>query len=154
MACLAFPLCPLAITEAERGIPGILKRIRAVFEKVGLKYNESVVVRITGCPNGCARPYMAELRLVGDGPNSYQLKVSWTRGLRSHGREGPVAPARHNLRLFDDKETYEAMDGLANLQNKSAHQLSMEVIGNYVASGQDGKSINNVPVYRMRPPPR
>ncbi|KAK7276102.1 hypothetical protein RIF29_17235 [Crotalaria pallida] len=73
MACPAFPLCPLAITEAERGIPGILKRIRAVFEKVGLKYTESVVVRITGCPNGCARPYMAELGLVGDGPNSYQI---------------------------------------------------------------------------------
>ncbi|RDX80129.1 Sulfite reductase [ferredoxin], chloroplastic, partial [Mucuna pruriens] len=73
MACPAFPLCPLAITEAERGIPNILKRIRAVFDKVGLKYSESVVVRITGCPNGCARPYMAELGLVGDGPNSYQI---------------------------------------------------------------------------------
>ncbi|CAJ2679797.1 unnamed protein product [Trifolium pratense] len=73
MACPAFPLCPLAITEAERGIPSILKRIRAMFEKVGLKYSESIVVRITGCPNGCARPYMAELGLVGDGPNSYQV---------------------------------------------------------------------------------
>jgi sulfite reductase (ferredoxin) len=41
--------------------------------QVGLKYTESVVVRITGCPNGCARPYMAELGLVGDGPNSYQV---------------------------------------------------------------------------------
>lgn len=41
--------------------------------QVGLRYSESVVVRITGCPNGCARPYMAELGLVGDGPNSYQV---------------------------------------------------------------------------------
>lgn len=41
--------------------------------QVGLKYNESVVIRVTGCPNGCARPYMAELGLVGDGPNSYQV---------------------------------------------------------------------------------
>ncbi|XVF47374.1 hypothetical protein PTKIN_Ptkin03bG0103900 [Pterospermum kingtungense] len=78
MACPAFPLCPLAITEAERGIPDILKRIRAVFEKVGLKYSESVVIRITGCPNGCARPYMAELGLVGDGPNSYQIWLGGT----------------------------------------------------------------------------
>ncbi|KAH0891141.1 hypothetical protein HID58_053570 [Brassica napus] len=61
MACPAFPLCPLAITEAERGIPSILKRVRAMFEKVGLEYDESVVVRVTGCPNGCARPYMAEI---------------------------------------------------------------------------------------------
>lgn len=41
--------------------------------QVGLPYNESIVVRVTGCPNGCARPYMAELGLVGDGPNSYQV---------------------------------------------------------------------------------
>ncbi|XP_042514765.1 sulfite reductase [ferredoxin], chloroplastic-like [Macadamia integrifolia] len=73
MACPAFPLCPLAITEAERGIPDILKRVRAVFDKVGLQYDESVVIRVTGCPNGCSRPYMAELGLVGDGPNSYQI---------------------------------------------------------------------------------
>ncbi|KAL2329228.1 hypothetical protein Fmac_022655 [Flemingia macrophylla] len=191
MACPAFPLCPLAITEAERGIPNILKRIRAVFDKVGLKYNESVVVRITGCPNGCARPYMAELGLVGDGPNSYQLwlggnkkqtslaqtfmdKVKlhdlekvleplfyyWKQRRQSKESfgdftnrmgfeklkelvekwEGPVvAPARHNLKLFADKETYEAMDELAKLQNKSAHQLAMEVIRNYVASNQNGK---------------
>lgn len=41
--------------------------------QVGLKYHESVVIRVTGCPNGCARSYMAELGLVGDGPNSYQV---------------------------------------------------------------------------------
>lgn len=44
-----------------------------LFSQVGLKYNESVVIRMTGCPNGCARPYMAELGFVGDGPNSYQV---------------------------------------------------------------------------------
>jgi sulfite reductase (ferredoxin) len=73
MACPALPLCPLAIAEAERGAPDILKRIRNLFEKVRLKSTESLVVRITGCPNGFARPYMAELGLVGDGPNSYQI---------------------------------------------------------------------------------
>ncbi|KAJ8483848.1 hypothetical protein OPV22_016333 [Ensete ventricosum] len=78
MACPALPLCPLAITEAERGIPQILKRIRAVFNKVGIENNESVVIRVTGCPNGCARPYMAELGLVGDGPNSYQVWLGGT----------------------------------------------------------------------------
>ncbi|KAJ8645166.1 hypothetical protein MRB53_006914 [Persea americana] len=78
MACPALPLCTLAITEAERGIPDILKRVRAVFDKVGLDYNESMVIRVTGCPNGCARPYMAELGLVGDGPNSYQIWLGGT----------------------------------------------------------------------------
>ncbi|KAG1368749.1 sulfite reductase [ferredoxin], chloroplastic [Cocos nucifera] len=78
MACPALPLCPLAITEAERGIPSFLKRVRAVFDKVGIEHDESVVVRVTGCPNGCARPYMAELGFVGDGPNSYQIWLGGT----------------------------------------------------------------------------
>lgn len=78
MACPALPLCPLAITEAERGSPDIIRRIRTVFEKVGLKYTDSVVIRFTGCPNGCARPYMAELGFVGDGPNSYQIWLGGT----------------------------------------------------------------------------
>eukprot|EP00249_Psilotum_nudum_P021676 c28197_g1_i1 orf=690-2624(-) len=73
MACPAFPLCPLAITEAERGIPDVLIRIRKIFDKVGLKQSDSIVVRMTGCPNGCSRPYMAELGFVGDAPNSYQI---------------------------------------------------------------------------------
>ena len=55
--------------------------------------------------------------------------------------EGPVqAPARYNLKPFADKETYEAMDELAKLQNKSAHQLAIEVIRNFVAAQQNGKS--------------
>lgn len=55
--------------------------------------------------------------------------------------EGPVkAGSRYNLKLFADRETYEAMDGLAKLQDKNAHQLAIEVIRNYVASHQNGKS--------------
>jgi sulfite reductase (ferredoxin) len=72
MACPALPLCGLAITESERIIPSILGRIRALLTKVGLP-DEHFVVRMTGCPNGCARPYMAELGFVGSAPESYQL---------------------------------------------------------------------------------
>lgn len=55
--------------------------------------------------------------------------------------EGPIQSAsRHNLKLFADKETYEAVDELAKLQSKSAHQLAIEVIRNFVASQQNGKS--------------
>jgi sulfite reductase (ferredoxin) len=72
MACPALPTCGLAITESERAIPGILERIRALLNKLGLQ-KEHFVVRMTGCPNGCARPYMAELGLVGSAPESYQL---------------------------------------------------------------------------------
>lgn len=72
MACPALPTCGLAITESERILPSILERIRAVLTKVGLE-QEHFVVRMTGCPNGCARPYLAELGLVGSAPNSYQV---------------------------------------------------------------------------------
>lgn len=72
MACPAMPTCGLAVTESERAIPGILERIRSLLDKVGLQ-NEHFVVRMTGCPNGCARPYMAELGFVGSAPESYQV---------------------------------------------------------------------------------
>jgi sulfite reductase (ferredoxin) len=72
MACPALPTCGLAITESERAIPGILERIRSLLNKLGLE-NEHFVVRMTGCPNGCARPYMAELGFVGSAPESYQV---------------------------------------------------------------------------------
>ncbi|WP_375510770.1 sulfite reductase, ferredoxin dependent [uncultured Nostoc sp.] len=72
MACPALPTCGLAVTESERAIPGILERIRALLDKLGLQ-KEHFVVRMTGCPNGCARPYLAELGFVGSAPESYQL---------------------------------------------------------------------------------
>jgi sulfite reductase (ferredoxin) len=72
MACPALPLCGLAQTEAERIMPSYLERIRALLNKMNLS-DEEILIRMTGCPNGCARPYMAELAFVGDGPKSYQV---------------------------------------------------------------------------------
>jgi sulfite reductase (ferredoxin) len=77
MACPALPTCGLAVTESERVIPQILDRIDAVLKKVGLQ-NEHFVVRMTGCPNGCARPYVAELGFVGSGVESYQIWLGGT----------------------------------------------------------------------------
>lgn len=82
MACPALPTCALAVTESERAIPGILDRIRALLNKLGLD-QEQFVVRMTGCPNGCARPYVAELGLVGSAPKSYQI---WLGGSASQTR--------------------------------------------------------------------
>ncbi len=72
MACPALPTCGLAITESERAIPGITVRIRTLLDKLGLK-DDHFVIRMTGCPNGCARPYMAELGFVGSAPGKYQV---------------------------------------------------------------------------------
>ena len=72
MACPALPTCSLAVTESERIIPSVNARIRALLNQVGLE-DESIVIRMTGCPNGCARPYMAEIGFVGSAPNTYQV---------------------------------------------------------------------------------
>lgn len=72
MACPALPLCGLAQTEAERLMPSYLERVRNLLNRMNL-HDEEILIRMTGCPNGCARPYMAELAFVGDGSNSYQL---------------------------------------------------------------------------------
>ena len=72
MACPALPTCGLAITESERVIPGIIERIRALLNRMELD-QEQFVIRMTGCPNGCARPYMAELGFVGSAPEHYQV---------------------------------------------------------------------------------
>ncbi|KAI5069181.1 hypothetical protein GOP47_0015482 [Adiantum capillus-veneris] len=98
MACPALPLCPLAITEAERGAPDILRRIRKMFENVGLKASDTLVVRFTGCPNGCARPYMAELGFVGDGPNSYQI---WLGGASNQSRLAQTFMEKVKLQDFE-----------------------------------------------------
>jgi sulfite reductase (ferredoxin) len=72
MACPALPTCGLAIAEAERALPGVLDSLQAVFDDVGLA-DSSPTVRMTGCPNGCARPYVAEIGLVGDAVDRYQV---------------------------------------------------------------------------------
>ncbi|MDB9313804.1 sulfite reductase, ferredoxin dependent [Spirulina sp. CS-785/01] len=72
MACPALPTCGLAITESERALPGIVERIEALLKKLGME-DEHFVIRMTGCPNGCARPYMAELGFVGSAPGKYQV---------------------------------------------------------------------------------
>ncbi|MBR8830702.1 MAG: Sulfite reductase [ferredoxin] [Chroococcopsis gigantea SAG 12.99] len=77
IACPALPTCGLAITESERILPSMIDRIRLLLNKLGMG-EEEFVIRMTGCPNGCARPYMAELGFVGSAPDSYQLWLGGT----------------------------------------------------------------------------
>ena len=80
LACPALPLCGLALTEAERTMPEILDRINTQLNELNI--NQSILIRVTGCPNGCARPYMAELALVGSGKNQYQLWLGGSNNLQ------------------------------------------------------------------------
>jgi sulfite reductase (NADPH) hemoprotein beta-component len=72
MACPALPTCGLALAESERYLPGLIDRIEKLCDDLGLG-GEEIIIRSTGCPNGCARPYMAEIAFVGKGPGRYQV---------------------------------------------------------------------------------
>jgi sulfite reductase (NADPH) hemoprotein beta-component len=72
MACPALPTCGLALAESERMLPGLIDRMEKLCAEVGLAGQE-IIIRSTGCPNGCARPYMAEIAFVGKAPGRYQV---------------------------------------------------------------------------------
>jgi sulfite reductase (NADPH) hemoprotein beta-component len=79
LACVALPTCPLAMAEAERYLPALLDRFDALLRQEGLA-DQPITVRVTGCPNGCARPYLAEVALVGKGPGYYNLYLGGSPG--------------------------------------------------------------------------
>ena len=74
LACVAFPTCPLAMAEAERYLPQLLGKIEALLERHGLR-DAPISMRISGCPNGCSRPYLGEIALVGKAPGRYNLML-------------------------------------------------------------------------------
>ena len=74
MACPALPTCGLAITEGERIFPKVIDDLEKAVAGLGLE-DEKITIRLTGCPNGCARPYTSEIGLVGIGTHTYTLFV-------------------------------------------------------------------------------
>jgi sulfite reductase (NADPH) hemoprotein beta-component len=74
IACVALPTCPLAMAEAERYLPSLSAKLLDLLGRHGLG-DEPLGLRITGCPNGCARPYLAEIGLVGKAPGRYNLML-------------------------------------------------------------------------------
>jgi sulfite reductase (ferredoxin) len=74
MACVAWPTCGLAITESERALPGIVDQLEVELQRLGLE-QERFTLRMTGCPNGCARPYNCDIGLVGKAAGRYTVFV-------------------------------------------------------------------------------
>ena len=72
ISCTALPTCGLALAESERYLPGLIDELDQVINGLGLK-NDSIAIRSTGCPNGCGRPYLGEIGLVGKAPGKYNL---------------------------------------------------------------------------------
>jgi sulfite reductase (NADPH) hemoprotein beta-component len=72
IACVALPTCPLAMAEAERYLPDLVTKIEVILAENGLS-DEPITIRMSGCPNGCSRPYVAEVALTGRAPGKYNL---------------------------------------------------------------------------------
>lgn len=78
IACVAFNTCPLALAEAQRYLPTLITKLEPVLEKYGLADDE-ISLRMTGCPNGCGRPYAAEIGLIGTAYGQYNLHIGGDR---------------------------------------------------------------------------
>ena len=78
MACVAFPTCPLAMAEAERFLPAFVDEVETLMARHGVA-EEHIVLRVTGCPNGCGRALLAEAGLVGKAPGRYNLHLGGNR---------------------------------------------------------------------------
>lgn len=113
-ACVALPTCGLALSESERALPGFMDQIDATLQELGLA-DEPILFRMTGCPNGCGRPYNADFGFVGRAPNKWAMFVGGSiRGNRLAGLEaksvtGEEIPTR--VRNFLEAFKAERQDG-------------------------------------------
>lgn len=128
MACVALPTCPLALAEAQRYMPAFISRVEEVLANHGLQ-DEAIVIRMTGCPNGCARPYLAEIGLIGSGEGRYNLHLGGDRlGLRLNRK------FRENL---DESEILSLLD---TLFARYTRENTAETFGDYC-----DRSFNTLP---------
>ncbi|WP_426702850.1 assimilatory sulfite reductase (NADPH) hemoprotein subunit [Rhodanobacter sp. Col0626] len=74
IACVALPTCGLAMAESERYLPALLPKLEALLDRHGLA-DAPILLRLSGCPNGCSRPYLGEIAMVGRGPGRYDLRL-------------------------------------------------------------------------------
>ena len=103
LACVALNTCPLALAEAQRYLPDLLTKFEALLAKYKLQ-DEPISTRMTGCPNGCARPYVAEIGMIGKSPGRYNLHIG-----------GDYLGERLNTLYredIDESGILEALDGL------------------------------------------
>lgn len=103
MACVSLPTCPLAMAEAERYLPDAVTQIEGILAKHGMQ-DESIIYRVTGCPNGCGRAMLAEVGLVGKGPGKYNFHLGGDR-------QGTRIPRMYRENI-DEKEIMTELDSL------------------------------------------
>ncbi len=121
MACVALPTCGLAMAEAERYLPRFVEKFSQLLKKHNLE-DEAPSIRITGCPNGCARPYVAEVALIGKAPGHYNLMLGGSsRGDRLNWLHRENLPEAEILKVLD-----------AMLESFSSDRQALESFGDYL----------------------
>lgn len=121
MACVSLPTCPLAMAEAERYLPEAVTEIEGLLAKHGMQ-DESIIYRVTGCPNGCGRAMLAEVGLVGKGPGKYNFHIGGDR-------QGTRIPRMYKENITDS----EIMGHLDELIGRwSTERTVSESFGDYV----------------------
>jgi len=121
LACVAFNTCPLALAEAQRYLPSLITKIETLLDKHKLQ-QEGISIRMTGCPNGCARPYISEIGFVGTGYGKYNVHLgSDAIGTRLNKMY------KENL---DETEILTELDGL--LENFSKNRKKKEAFGDFI----------------------
>ncbi|SEK45530.1 sulfite reductase (NADPH) beta subunit [Paenibacillus sp. cl141a] len=121
MACVALPTCGLAMAESERYLPTLLDKIDPILEENGLS-EEDIVIRMTGCPNGCARPMLAEIAFIGKAPGKYNMYLG-----------GGFSGHRLNKLYKENIGEAEILDSLRQIMKQYAQEREIgERLGDYV----------------------
>jgi len=132
MACVALPTCGLAMAESERYLPSLLEKIDLILEEVGLT-EEDIVIRMTGCPNGCARPALAELAFIGKAPGKYNMYIG-----------GGFSGERLNKLYRENIGEEEILKNLRPLlQEYATDKMENEHFGDYVIRAGHIKKVDN-----------
>jgi len=121
LACVAFPTCTLAMAEAERYLPDFLEQVEVLLKKYSLE-QAPILLRISGCPNGCSRPYLGEIALVGKAPGRYNLHL----GADFQGRR----LNRLYRENFDEASILQTLEPL--LRDYAATRLPSEAFGDFL----------------------
>ncbi|CAM3109431.1 assimilatory sulfite reductase (NADPH) hemoprotein subunit [Vibrio rarus] len=122
MACVSFPTCPLAMAEAERFLPQFVTNVEGILKKHGVDEKESIILRVTGCPNGCGRAMLAEIGLVGKAPDRYNLYLGGNKA-------GTRVPKLYKENV-SSAQILEQIDAL--VERWTTNRQSQEAFGDFV----------------------
>ncbi|CAH0542952.1 assimilatory sulfite reductase (NADPH) hemoprotein subunit [Vibrio marisflavi] len=122
MACVSYPTCPLAMAEAERFLPEFVTNIEEILKAHKVPTQDSIITRITGCPNGCGRAMLAEIGLVGKAPGRYNLHLGGNK-------EGTRVPKMYKENI-SVKQILQDIDSLVSRWSKEREDK--EAFGDFV----------------------